>query len=113
MTSKTGPGSVIACNLFKYTRILSSPPLSPAQVLYYNSGRKLLIPTAVLAFLTLSTGTWLFTIVHPAFYWFGVPSVFLIIYLGCHCEQSSAAKGWGSVPLRYARARYAELSAYK
>lgn len=58
----------------------------PEQVLYYDSGRFLVIPCALVSFITLSTGTWLFTIVHPAFYWFGLPSAFLMFYLGCHCE---------------------------
>ncbi|CAM9907274.1 unnamed protein product, partial [Ascophyllum nodosum] len=84
VVSEEAVSRVLAMAAEEETIVLPCAPTEQEKVLYYNSGRKLLIPTAVLAFLTLSTGTWLFTIVHPAFYWFGVPSVFLIIYLGCH-----------------------------
>ncbi|CAM9907342.1 unnamed protein product [Ascophyllum nodosum] len=52
--------------------------------MYYKSGRLLVILFAIPSFLTMTTGAWLFTIERPAFYWFGLPSVFLIVYLGCH-----------------------------
>lgn len=39
----------------------------------------------MLSFLTLTWGMWLFTIVTPAFYWFGLPAIFIIFYTGCHC----------------------------
>lgn len=65
------------------------PPASPralSQVLYHKSGRLLLVSCGLIAFYTMSVGMWLFTITSPYFFWFGVPTVFLMFYLICHCE---------------------------
>ncbi|CAN0457872.1 unnamed protein product, partial [Hapterophycus canaliculatus] len=50
------------------------------QVLYHRTGRTWLVACALVAFVALSWGMWLFTIVTPAFYWFGVPAAFLVFY---------------------------------
>lgn len=73
-----------------YHRALSlslSVFLVPTQISYYTTGRFGLITCALMSFITLTTGMCLFTIVTPAFYWFGGPTVFFIIYLACHCEN--------------------------
>ena len=55
------------------------------QVIYRNTGRFALVSCAMLSFVTLTWGMWLFTVVTPAFYWFGAPALFIIFYTGCHC----------------------------
>lgn len=62
------------------------PLFLPTQVVYYSTGRFGLVTCALVSFAALSAGMWLFTIVSPAFYWFGVPAFFLMLYLACHCE---------------------------
>lgn len=57
------------------------------QVLYHDSGRVAIVACALVAFLALSWGMWLFIIVTPAFYWFGVPAGFLVLYTAFHCEN--------------------------
>lgn len=55
------------------------------QVLYDETGRLGLVVCAVIAFLTLTYGMWLFTLVKPAFYWFGAPATFIVFYTAAHC----------------------------
>lgn len=55
------------------------------QIIYRNTGRFGLVTCALLSFVTLTWGMWLFTIVMPAFYWFGGPAIFIIFYTACHC----------------------------
>lgn len=55
------------------------------QVLYEKTGRKGLVVSAVIAFVALSWGLWLFTLITPAFYWFGVPTTFVVFYTASHC----------------------------
>ncbi|CAN0411851.1 unnamed protein product, partial [Ascophyllum nodosum] len=66
------------------TMVLPRAPNDDEKFSYLNTRRWGFIPLALLSFLTMSVGMWLFTIAHPAFYWFGLPSTFLIVYLGCH-----------------------------
>lgn len=40
---------------------------------------------AIIAFVALSCGMWLFTLVTPAFYWFGAPATFIVFYTAAHC----------------------------
>ena len=44
------------------------------------------------SFCTLTAGMWLFTITSPYFYWFGGPTVFLMLYLIFHCEATTKNK---------------------
>lgn len=39
-----------------------------------------------LTFVITTAGMWLFTIASPNFYWFAVPTAFLMFYLVFHCE---------------------------
>ena len=55
-------------------------------MLYHETDRVGLVCFALMSFFTMSAGMWLFTLVTPAFYWFGVPAVFVMVYMGCHCE---------------------------
>jgi len=55
------------------------------QILYKTTGRFALVSCALVAFLTLSWGLWLFTLVTPAFYWFGIPATFMVFYTAAHC----------------------------
>lgn len=55
------------------------------QVIYISTGRVGLVTCALIAFVALSVGMWLFTLVTPAFYWFGVPAAFFIFYTATHC----------------------------
>ncbi|CAM9197832.1 unnamed protein product, partial [Scytosiphon promiscuus] len=64
--------------------VLPCAPSDEEKVLYYDSGRFGLVACALVAFLALSWGMWLFTIVMPAFYWFGVPAAFLVFYTAAH-----------------------------
>lgn len=47
---------------------------------------------ALVAFLTLSWGLWLFTLVTPAFYWFGAPATFMVFYTAAHCASQSVRR---------------------
>lgn len=55
------------------------------QALYNSTGRAGLVACATVAFAALSAGMWLFTLVTPAFYWFGAPAAFLVFYTAAHC----------------------------
>ncbi|CAN0489164.1 unnamed protein product, partial [Hapterophycus canaliculatus] len=50
------------------------------QVIYRSTGRFGIVSCALISFVTLTWGMWLFTIVTPAFYWFGAPALFIIFY---------------------------------
>lgn len=62
--------------------------LSPLllQVLYYRTGRFVMVAYGFIAFFCMSVGMWMFTIASPFFYWFGAPTLFTMIYLFCHCK---------------------------
>ncbi|CAM9831612.1 unnamed protein product [Ectocarpus sp. 4 AP-2014] len=66
--------------------VLPCAPTDEEKVIYRDTGRFGIITCAVISFITLTWGMWLFTIVTPAFYWFGAPAIFLIFYTACHCE---------------------------
>lgn len=60
------------------------------QVMYLRARRVLLLPFGIIAFAALAAGMSLFTLTSASFYWFGVPTVFLMVYLGFHCELEHA-----------------------
>ncbi|CAM9227257.1 unnamed protein product, partial [Ectocarpus sp. 6 AP-2014] len=64
--------------------VLPCAPTDEEKVIYRNTNRFGIITCAVISFITLTWGMWLFTIVTPAFYWFGAPAIFLIFYTACH-----------------------------
>ncbi|CAM9337250.1 unnamed protein product [Ectocarpus fasciculatus] len=64
--------------------VLPCPPSDEEKVIYHNTGRFGLVTCAMISFVTLTWGMWLFTIVTPAFYWFGAPAIFVIVYTACH-----------------------------
>ncbi|CAM9535794.1 unnamed protein product [Ectocarpus sp. 8 AP-2014] len=66
--------------------VLPCAPTDEEKVIYRNTNRFGIITCAVISFITLTWGMWLFTIVTPAFYWFGAPAIFLIFYTACHCK---------------------------
>lgn len=61
--------------------------LTPTQVLYQRSGRFFLLFFAFFSIYYTCGAMVLFTISSPAFYFFGVPTVFAIVYLSVHCES--------------------------
>lgn len=68
------------------TRILTFPlSVETMQIIYRSTGRFGLVTCALISFVALTWGMWLFTVVTPAFYWFGVPAIFIIFYTACHC----------------------------
>ncbi|CAM9713813.1 unnamed protein product [Ectocarpus sp. 12 AP-2014] len=64
--------------------VLPCAPTDEEKMIYRNTGRFGIVTCAVISFITLTWGMWLFTIVTPAFYWFGGPAIFLIFYTACH-----------------------------
>ncbi|CAM9791095.1 unnamed protein product, partial [Scytosiphon promiscuus] len=64
--------------------VLPCAPSDEEKIIYRNTGRAGLVTCALLSFVTLTWGMWLFTIVTPAFYWFGAPAIFIIFYTACH-----------------------------
>eukprot|EP00903_Cladosiphon_okamuranus_P011011 g10400.t1 len=64
--------------------VLPCAPSDDEKIIYRNTGRFGLVTCAMLSFGTLTWGMWLFTIVTPAFYWFGAPAIFIIFYTACH-----------------------------
>eukprot|EP00903_Cladosiphon_okamuranus_P011009 g10398.t1 len=64
--------------------VLPCAPSDDEKVLYDRTGRLGLVACAIVAVIALSSGMWLFTLVSPAFYWFGAPSAFIVFYLGAH-----------------------------
>ena len=56
------------------------------QVLYYSTSRAAVLTLGSIALLVVLAGMTLFTISTPIFYWFGVPTVFVLVYACCHCE---------------------------
>ncbi|CAM9213979.1 unnamed protein product [Ectocarpus sp. 12 AP-2014] len=64
--------------------VLPCPPSDEEKIIYHHSGRLGLIMCAMISFAALTWGMWLFTMVTPAFYWFGAPAIFLIFYTACH-----------------------------
>lgn len=72
---------------FRALYILAWP--ATVQVSYYTTGRFFLVLFGTAAFCTLTAGMWLFTIASPYFFWFGGPTVFLMVYLICHCELAT------------------------
>lgn len=56
------------------------------QVMYYKSGRFTLLSTGFVSFCTLLIGMCLFTLASTHFYWYAAPTIFVIVYICCHCE---------------------------
>ncbi|CAN0224130.1 unnamed protein product [Ectocarpus fasciculatus] len=65
--------------------VLPCAPTDKEKVLYLNTNRFAIVSCAIISFITLTWGMWLFTIVTPAFYWFGAPAIFLIFYTAWAC----------------------------
>ena len=65
------------------------------QVHYRSSGRPFLVATGTLTFVITTAGMWLFTIANPYFFWFGAPTVFLMIYFVFHCEHAKSTEWAG------------------
>lgn len=59
---------------------------TPPQALYQRSGRFSLLFFASFSIYYTCGAMVLFTTSSPAFYFFGVPTVFAIVYLSFHCE---------------------------
>ena len=57
-----------------------------SQVLYQRSGRAFLLFFAFFSAYYTCGAMALFTVSSPYFYFFGVPTVFALVYLSCHCE---------------------------
>lgn len=71
------------------------PPGSSAQqVIYHRTGRAFLVTLGVISLASLSTGMWLFSLAAPYFYWFAVPTTFVMgyLFLSCECDPIFAAQ---------------------
>ncbi|CAM9911429.1 unnamed protein product, partial [Ascophyllum nodosum] len=64
--------------------VLSCPPTDEEKVLYYSTSRAAVLTLGSIALLVVLAGMTLFTVSTPIFYWFGVPTVFVLVYACCH-----------------------------
>lgn len=64
--------------------VLPCAPDDTEKVMYYRACRLFLLPFGILSFTALAAGMSLFTLTSVWFYWFGVPTFFLVLYLGFH-----------------------------
>eukprot|EP00752_Nemacystus_decipiens_P002163 g2060.t1 len=64
--------------------VLPCAPSDEEKILYDKTGRLGMVAFATAAFVALSAGMWLFTLVTPAFYWFGGPATFIVFYTAAH-----------------------------
>ncbi|CAM9271549.1 unnamed protein product, partial [Ectocarpus sp. 4 AP-2014] len=80
----SGAVAVVGGDADAQSLVLPCPPSDEEKIIYHHSGRLGLIMCAMISFAALTWGMWLFTMVTPAFYWFGAPAIFLIFYTACH-----------------------------
>ncbi|CAN0147914.1 unnamed protein product, partial [Ectocarpus fasciculatus] len=80
----SGAGAAVGGDTDVQSLVLPCAPSDEEKVIYHHSGRFGLITCAIISFAALTWGMWLFTMVSPAFYWFGAPAIFLIFYTACH-----------------------------
>lgn len=66
----------------------SLPPSFPSlpQVLYHATGRSTVVGYGLIGFSSIFAGMLLFTISSPHFYFYGVPTLYTLISMCCHCE---------------------------
>lgn len=61
--------------------VLPCPPSDAEKVMYHKTDKCFLVTMGVLSLSSLSAGMWLFTLSTPYFYWFGLPTTFMMGYL--------------------------------
>ncbi|CAM9997739.1 unnamed protein product, partial [Ectocarpus fasciculatus] len=64
--------------------VLPCAPSDEEKAMYYKSGRLMVLSTGFVSFCTLLIGMCLFTFASPYFYWYGAPTLFVIVYICCH-----------------------------
>jgi cellulose synthase/poly-beta-1,6-N-acetylglucosamine synthase-like glycosyltransferase len=74
--------------------VLPSPPTDTEKLYYLHTNRLPLYIIGVFAFLSLSAGMWLFAICSYQFYWFGLFTFFLQLYLGISYWVGVVGKDW-------------------
>ncbi|CAM9274163.1 unnamed protein product, partial [Laminaria digitata] len=61
--------------------VLPCEPTDEEKTMYHKTGMGFLVSMGVCSLAALSAGMWLFALAAPYFYWFGVPTAFLMGYL--------------------------------
>ncbi len=68
----------------------------------------MILTSGFISFCTLFVGMCLFSMSSAHFYWYGGASVFVLVYMMCHCE-STGREGFRLKVLRTARRKYPAL----
>ncbi|CAM9620212.1 unnamed protein product [Ectocarpus sp. 6 AP-2014] len=87
-TAELAKAAVMPDNLVRQAAeqglVLPCGPSDEEKVLYHKSGRLTMLSTGFVSFCTLLTGMSLFTMSSPHFYWYGAPTIFVVVHICCH-----------------------------